>query len=124
LILDSADEYCKNDLLDAMDLLALPSRTDSFGIVILEAWTYGKPVIAADAGGLGEVIHNGSDGLLVPYGDIEGLSQCIATLLDNTAKRQELGAAGRRRVDTEFRWESVFSRIEALYRDLSKDTRI
>jgi len=120
LILDNADEDCKRDLLDAMDFLALPSRTDSFGIVILEAWAYGKPVIVADAGGLGEVVHNGSDGLLVAFGEVEGLAMCIADLLSNAAKRRRLGSAGRSRIEMEFRWESVFSRIEGLYRDLSR----
>ncbi len=119
LMIDDPEDQCKRDLLDAMDLLALPSRTDSFGIVILEAWSYGRPVIAADAGGPGEVVRDGLDGLLVPYGDTVKLGECIAYLLDNVAKRKELGATGQARIQTEFLWESVLSRIESLYYDLT-----
>src|SRR5205823_1225494 len=56
----------KRDLLAATDVFALPSRTDSFGIVYLEAWCCGVPVIGARAGGVPDVIDEGRDGLLVP----------------------------------------------------------
>ncbi len=56
----------------------MPSRTDSFGIVFLEAWANGLPVVAADAGGVPEVVRHEQTGLLVPFGDLDRLSQSIA----------------------------------------------
>src|SRR5262249_46361959 len=52
----------------ALDLFAMPSRTDSFGIVFLEAWANSLPVVAAAAGGVTEVVRDGETGLLVPFG--------------------------------------------------------
>ena len=62
----------KQDMLAATDLFVLPSRVDSFGIVYLEAWAYGLPVIGCRAGGVPDVIDDGQDGLLVNYGDEPG----------------------------------------------------
>ena len=78
----------KQDLLAATDIFVLPSRIDSFGIVFLEAWAYGKPVIGGNAGGIPDVIAHGHDGLLVDYGDVDGLADAMRTLLlDASAKK-------------------------------------
>ena len=56
----------------------MPSRTDSFGIVFLEAWANALPVVAADAGGVPEVVRHEETGLLVPFGDLNRLSAALA----------------------------------------------
>ena len=73
-LLGFVDKKTQADILAAADVLALPSRTDSFGIVFLDAWANGKPVIGANAGGIPGVISDGVDGLLVPFGDV--ISAC------------------------------------------------
>jgi glycosyltransferase involved in cell wall biosynthesis len=105
----------KRDLLAAADIFAMPSRTDSFGIVYLEAWLYGKPVIGARTWGVMDVIRDGADGLLVPFGDVDGLASALASLLDDPQRRRMLGEAGRAKVYAEHTWERKFPKIEELY---------
>lgn len=105
----------KRDLLAAADMLVLPSRVDSFGLVFLEAWAYRKPVIGAAAGGIPEVIDEGSDGFLVPFGDVKGLAERIATLLDNRPLAERMGEEGYRKVIRFYTWDVIFPRLEKIY---------
>ena len=88
----------------AIDVFALPSRTDSFGLVLLEAWANGVPNVAYRAGGPGELIRHEIDGLLVPCGDIRGLHEALKRLAADAPIRREFGAAGKRRIAAEFGW--------------------
>ena len=108
-------EETKRDLLAAADLFAMPSRTDSFGIVYLEAWLYGVPVIGARVWGVSDVIHDGEDGLLVPFGDVPALAAAIEKLLDQPQMREEMGARGQRRVYAEYMWSQRHALISQLY---------
>jgi len=92
----------------------LPSRYEPFGIVNLEAMAAGKAVVATNSGGVGEVVEHGSNGLLVPPGDIAALAEKMCTLLDNPALSARLGAKGRTRVEEYFSW----SRIAGEYLDI------
>ena len=65
----------KRDFFAGIDLFALPSRSDSFGLVLLEAWANGLPNLAYRAGGIAGVIRHGEDGLLVRCGDVTGLAE-------------------------------------------------
>jgi glycosyltransferase involved in cell wall biosynthesis len=109
------------DFYDALDVFAMPSRTDSFGIVFLEAWANGKPVVAAAAGGVVEVVHPERDGLLVPFGDVPALAGALGRLIDDPALARRLGEAGRSAVLREdATWDARFARlhdrVEALTR--------
>lgn len=112
----SAEE--KRDLLAATDLFALPSRTDSFGIVFLEAWCCGIPVIGARAGGVPDVITDGEDGLLVPFGNIPALASAVRTLLDNRALARQMGERGRSKTLGRFTWDRVVGAFATVYDDL------
>ncbi len=116
LILPSIDESDKRDLLAACDLLAMPSRVDSFGIVYLEAWLYRKPVIGAQAWGVNDVIAHGKDGLLIPFDDDRALSRAIATLLDDPALAAAMGQAGEAKVYQHHTWAHKFEQVSELYR--------
>jgi glycosyltransferase involved in cell wall biosynthesis len=117
-LLPYAPDEVKRDALAAANLLALPSRTDSFGIVLLEAWCYGVPVIGARAGGVPDVITDRRDGLLVPYGDVPALAAAIQRLLDNPAEAERLGAAGRAKVQRELTWERVYETARGVYAEV------
>lgn len=121
LMLGAVDHQTKLDLLDAIDILALPSRTDSFGIVFLEAWAYGKPVIGAQAWGIRTVINDGIDGLLVPFGDVARLANAIRTLADDPALRQRLGEAGRRKVHSQHTWDHKYPLVRQIYMQLCQE---
>jgi glycosyltransferase involved in cell wall biosynthesis len=94
----------KRDFYAGIDAFCLPSRSDSFGLVLLESWANAKSVIAYRAGGPAELVHHGEDGLLVPCGDIDGLAEALR-LMERSDLRKGLGDAGSRRIGREFRWE-------------------
>ncbi len=119
LMLDFISDEDKLDLLDACSLLALPSRSDSFGIVFLEAWFYGKPVVGARAGGIPGLVRDGVDGLLVPFGDHRELALSIQRLLLDKEYARGLGEAGRERVLEEFTWDSKYRVVRGLYEELT-----
>ena len=102
----------KRDLLAATTMLALPSRTESFGIVLLEAWFYGKPVIAAQAGALAGVVDDGVNGRLFPFGNITALAGAIVEILDNPAQSEQWGENGREKNLTHFTWDKVYARFK------------
>src|SRR6202011_5996532 len=93
------------DFYAALDVFAMPSRTDSFGIVFLEAWANAKPVVAAAAGGVVEVVKHGHTGLLVPFGDLDALAQSIGLLISDRALARRFGEAGRRLVEQGYSWD-------------------
>jgi glycogen synthase len=103
------------DVLAAADVLALPSRTDSFGIVFLDAWANAIPVIGANAGGIPGVVSDGIDGLLVPFGDVAALAGALRRLLDDPALRRRMGEAGREKVLARYTWETIVASVAHLY---------
>jgi len=108
----------KKDLYAAGDILVMPSRNESFGMVFLEAWACGKPVIGCRAGGVPEVIRDGEDGCLVPFGDTAALSESIRSLIDAPALMGAMGARGRDRVLREYTWDIQYSKLIRLYQRL------
>src|SRR5262249_1893861 len=117
-LLPYAPDAVKRDALAAADLFAMPSRTDSFGIVYLEAWCYGLPVVGARAGGVPDVIDDGQDGLLVRFGDVPALAAAIGGLLRDREQAHRLGATGRAKVLRELTWDQVYGRARAVYDEL------
>ena len=105
----------KRDAFDACDLFVMPSRYDSFGIVYLEAWICGKPVIGANVGAIPEVIAEGKDGLLVEFGNVDQLVSSILHLLDHPALCREMGKRGREKVIRELNWEKNLPLLEKVY---------
>ncbi len=123
LILPGISEHDKRDLLAACDLLAMPSRVDSFGIVYLEAWLYRKPVIGAQAWGVNDVITHGTDGLLIPFDDDRALARAITTLLDDPALAAAMGQAGEAKVYQQHTWAHKFAQVNELYRMMIDNRR-
>lgn len=117
-LLASADDQEKKDALAACTLLALPSRTDSFGIVYLEAWLYGKPVIGAQTWGIQDVITTGEDGLLVPFGNVPATAAAIQSLIENPQKAAIMGARGRQKTLSQHTWANKSAISAKLYETL------
>ncbi|GAA1682722.1 glycosyltransferase family 4 protein [Kribbella yunnanensis] len=98
--------------LDAADVFAMPTRTRRFGfepealgIVTLEASATGKPVVIGDSGGTADTVRHGETGYLVdPYNPV-AVGVRIVELLEDPAKAQRMGAAGRRWVQEEWSWQ-------------------
>lgn len=97
----------KHALLAASSMLLLPSQSDSFGIVFLEAWAHSKPVIGAHAGGIPGVVDDGENGILVDFGDIDSLAAAVEQLLTNRDLAIKMGAQGHQKVSEQYSWERV-----------------
>lgn len=115
LDLGYVSEEEKRDAFEACDLFVMPSRYDSFGIVYLEAWRCGKPVIGAKAGAIPEVIEEGEDGLLVEFGNTDQLASAIYDLLKHDGLRKRMGEKGRKKVSERFNWKNNIARIEEVF---------
>lgn len=122
LNLDYIDGKEKKDLLAATDIFLMPSRSDSFGIVYLEAWINEKPVIGAFAGGVPEVISNGYDGFLVPFGNIYMLAGYTAKLLNDENMCRKMGERGKEKVLKFHTWEQKYRVIKETYELLSNES--
>lgn len=118
-LIKAAPHMTKLDALAAANVYAMPSRTDSFGIVFLEAWSYGVPVIGARAGGVPDVIDDGVDGYLVPFGDTHQLALRIDQLIHNPSLAHEMGERGRQKVQQELTFETKYRLVRDLYTSLS-----
>ena len=117
LINDFPEEE-KPDLLAAADLLVHPSGNESFGIIFVEAWAAGKPVIGADVGALASLIAHEQDGLLFRFGEAESLAQRITQLLANQTQQAAMGRAGQEKVLANYTWEIIADRVRQVYLDL------
>ena len=83
--------------MQAMDVIVHASDHEPFGIVVIEAMALGKPVIAGNAAGPTEIITDGVNGLLTPYGDAEALAQAVLRYLNDSEFARQAGEAARRR---------------------------
>lgn len=95
----------RRDFYAGIDAFVLPSQSDSFGLVFLEAWANHLPVVGYRAGGVADLIQHERDGLLVKCGDIAGLTAALRRLIEYADERTNWGRAGRKRTATEFRWD-------------------
>jgi len=81
--------------MQAMDVIVHASDREPFGIVVIEAMALGKPVVAGAAGGPAEIITDGVDGALVPFGDAAGLARAILRYLGDAAFAARAGSSAR-----------------------------
>jgi glycosyltransferase involved in cell wall biosynthesis len=115
LRLGEINDSQKIDFLAGLDIFALPSRSDSFGLVLLEAWASGLPNVGYRAGGVADVIRHERDGLLVRCGDIDGLADGLVHLIEDGDLRRRFGNAGRDRLPIEFRWQDKLDLVQQTY---------
>jgi N-acetyl-alpha-D-glucosaminyl L-malate synthase BshA len=104
--------------LSLADLLLLPSETESFGLVALEALSCQVPVIATRVGGLPELIKDGETGYLFSVGDVEGMSKTALGLLQNEEKRKKMGKKGREIAQNRYAKDKIVSMYEDYYREV------
>ena len=105
-------EYIR--LLNACDLVVIPSRNEPFGLVLLEAWSAEKPVVACDVGGLSENVDMFVNGIKVQP-DSGSLAWGISALIDDPVQAEVLGRRGRTKVDRQFLWDSIADRMAGTY---------
>ncbi len=101
------------ELLASAEVAAVPSLYEGFSLPAIEAMACGTPLVASRAGAIPEVV--GDAGELVPPGDAEQLAAAIAALLDDPARRTQLGTAARTRVEEKYSWAAVAAQTAAVY---------
>ena len=103
------------ELLADADVLVYPTQTEVFGLVPFEGLLCGAPVVVSDDCGCGELIREAGAGLLVRYGDVEGIRQRIRTLLDDRVAAAAMVGRGRRFIDAHLRFPVVAVAHRRLY---------
>ena len=88
----------KAEFFAGIDLFCLPSHHEPFGIVLIEAMAHAVPIVATDSEGPAEILHDGVDGLIVPRGDPERMTQALAALMADPAQAERLAANAYRQV--------------------------
>jgi spore coat protein SA len=102
----------------ASDVFVLPSMfQETFGLVLLEAFSAGLPVIAFRSGGIPELVEDRKNGIVVAQGDEEALYQSMRELMLDRDLRDRLAAAGAS-VPARFPWENTVDRLEVVYHDV------
>lgn len=111
------DEDKKPVLFFTSDIYIQPSYWEALGIAILEAMSYGLPVVASNTGGIPEIVKDGQNGLLVIPGDIDGLFETIMKLADSKELRREMGIRGAS-ITKDFYLDSVKQQLLEVYSNL------
>ena len=108
------------DAYDACDVLIMPSEHESFGMVILEAWVRGKPVIGnRSCGPVASLIQEGRDGFLCDT--VEDFSRRLCEVLGDADLAHSLGAHGKAKVLERYNWRAVADRVLDVYRSVIAD---
>jgi glycosyltransferase involved in cell wall biosynthesis len=121
LVLEGGRDDAGDAFADAQFGL-LTSHNEGLPNAVLEAFSYGVPVIATAVGGVPDVVVDGVTGLLVPPRDAPALAAAVARLAADPPLRERLGAAARRRAE-DFSWDRCVSQHEALYRTTGSRAR-
>jgi glycosyltransferase involved in cell wall biosynthesis len=117
--------FSREELADCYahaDIFAMPSAGEGFGLVYLEAMAFGKPLVAAAAGGALDLVQDGVNGLLVQPRDLASLGSALARLLEDACLRQKLGQRGAALVREKYRFESFVSNLEQIFDDCLMDS--
>jgi D-inositol-3-phosphate glycosyltransferase len=111
------------DFYRAADVCVVPSRTESFGLVALEAAACGTPVVAAAVGGLPSLVDDAHTGFLVPSRNPSDWAAPVACLLDDEDLRAEMGVSANARA-RRYSWSITAARLRRLYGDLAMRTLV
>ncbi len=103
------------DLMRAVDVMALPSFREPFGLVYVEAGLCRRPVIACDAGGAPEIVAHGESGLLVPARTPDALAEAILTILVNPEQARQMGDCGYELCRERFSWDRYLAGLNQVY---------
>jgi glycosyltransferase involved in cell wall biosynthesis len=111
--LEIVDEKIKNLALESCTLLVLPSKSESFGLVIIESWMHKKPVIGCDLSSTKELIKHMENGIITPFNDVDKLSENISKLLDDDKLYYKLANGGFKK-SIQFTDENNLQKFEEL----------
>jgi glycosyltransferase involved in cell wall biosynthesis len=102
------------DMYKACDCVVVPSRNEPFGIVVLEAWSAGKPVVATMKGGPAEIVWHGVNGYKI-YDNPESVAWGVGTLFADFDHGRWMGRNGRIGAETAFSWDHIADQTLGVY---------
>jgi glycosyltransferase involved in cell wall biosynthesis len=111
------DADAKARALRDADIFILPSTSEGLPVALLEAMAYGKPIVATRVGGIPDVLADGTEGLLVPPGDVAALADAITVLVGDPVRARALGSAARERV-AELGPDTIAKRLDLVYQEV------
>jgi L-malate glycosyltransferase len=117
-VLFLGNQDCMEELLPLADVFLLPSSSESFGLVALEAMSAEVPVVASNIGGLPEVVEHGATGFLHDPRSIDGFVSSVLRLLGNERLRRAMGRRARREAKERFNVDDVVDRYVRVYDSL------
>ena len=103
------------DVMNAIDVMALPSHREPCALAYIEAALLAKPIVACRAGGAPESIADGETGILVPVGDSRSIGEAILALLENRDFAHSMGQAGHERAREVFSWSRFITTLEGVW---------
>lgn len=112
------DEFYKK-----IDIFCFPSRKEEFGLVLLEAYKHGLPVVVSDADGPSEIVENGKDAIMVPKENPEALAAALQTVLQNKKKADSLAKSGYEKVISMYAIPVVAKSLQAVLEDVASTHR-
>jgi phosphatidylinositol alpha-1,6-mannosyltransferase len=106
------------------DIFALPSTGEGYGMVFLEAMAFGVPIIAAACGGSTDLVHDCTNGLLVPPNNVGELAHALERLLKDHSLSLRLGRCGAETVRQQYRFEIFEANLERILGECGMDSRL
>jgi len=119
----TADDPLLRGAYHAAEVFCLPSLHEPFGIVVLEAWAAGLPVVAASVGGIPSFTQHGENVLHADPHDWQSLAQQLLEVMDNTQLASRLANNGRNLAQRKYDWHVVSRQLATLYQELADNRR-
>ena len=111
-------------ILSEAQFVVLPSRWyENLPFSIMEAFACARPVVASNVGGIPEMVEDGVNGYLFPVGDVEALAGRLGAMLDDPARRREMGSRAREKAERLYGRDEHYRKIEKIYREVLGETR-
>lgn len=105
----------KKQLLELCSTFILPSYHEGMPMAVLEAMSYGLATVSTNAGGIPQIIENGTNGIRIEAGDIQAISDALIDLLKHPEKKKALGIAGRKRIEENFNAAGNINKLMKIY---------
>ncbi len=118
-----AAEYAACDVWVNPAIVDSRGDTEGLGVGAIEAYTYGKPIVASNVGGIPDAVIHGETGLLIEEKNEVALSEAILEVINNPARASQLGLQGRAFARRQFSWDRITGQLETLYHDAIEQLR-
>jgi glycosyltransferase involved in cell wall biosynthesis len=111
----------KQEYLRKARVFFLVSYDEGLPMSLLEAMSYGRPVITSPVGGIPELVNDGIEGFLVKPGDVEAITEKLRKLFSDSELCQKMGAAGRKRIESGFSQRTIFQILKSFYMEIDPE---